>query len=65
MIDTLKREGHWKRQENVEVKDRGQAENMYYSRHYIEEWIRRGWITKDIRGSMKLTADGQTVTEIF
>ncbi len=65
MIEALKLEGHWKRRENIEVKDKEQSEIMYYSRHYVDEWIRRGWIIKEMRGGMELTADGLTVTEIF
>ena len=65
MIEALKAVGCWKRDETKEIKDRDQAEKMYYARHFIEEWVQRGWVDKDQRGRPSLTEDGVMVIEVF
>lgn len=44
-----------------------QAEKMYYSRHYIDGWIRRGWVDgKAGRGrELQITDAGENVTDVF
>lgn len=44
-----------------------QAEKMYYSRHYIDGWIKNGWVDgKDGRGRvLRITDSGTNVTDIF
>ena len=65
MIGALKDAGCWERGEVEGVKDQTQSEKMYYARHYIEEWVARGWVGKDRRGRLELTDDGVTVTRVF
>jgi len=40
---------------------------MYYSRHYIDGWIKHGWIDgKEGRGrALTMTESGKNVTDIF
>ena len=38
---------------------------MYYARHFINEWERRRWVTRDRRGELDLTDSGVMVTEVF
>jgi hypothetical protein len=44
-----------------------QAEKMYYSRHYIDGWMKAGWVDgKNGRGrELKITGSGENVTDIF
>jgi hypothetical protein len=44
-----------------------QAEKMYYSRHYIDGWIRRGWVDgKAGRGrDLVITDSGENVADVF
>ncbi|UCC93412.1 MAG: hypothetical protein JSW25_01730 [Thermoplasmata archaeon] len=65
MIGAMKDAGCWDREDAGVVKDQDQAEKMFYARHYIEGWARRGWVTKDRRGRLDLTEDGVTVTQVF
>jgi hypothetical protein len=65
MIGAMKDSGCWERDEVEGVKDQAQAEKMYYARHYIDEWVVRGWVTKDRRGRLELSDDGVTVTQVF
>jgi hypothetical protein len=65
MIQALKDAGCWERQEVEGVKDQTQSEKMYYARHYIDEWVDRGWVTKDRRGRLVMADDGLTVTQVF
>jgi len=65
MIQALKDTGSCDRREGEGVKDQAQSEKMYYARHYIDEWVGRGWVSKDRRGRLELTDDGVTVTKVF
>ena len=65
MIGAMKDAGCWERDQVAGVKDQTQSEKMYYARHYIEEWVARGWVSKDRRGRLDLTDDGVTVTKVF
>jgi hypothetical protein len=44
-----------------------QPEIMFYSRHYIDAWIRRGWVSgKNGRNhALELTDSGNNVVDIF
>jgi hypothetical protein len=44
-----------------------QAEKMYYSRHYIDGWIKNGWVDgRSGRGrELEITESGRNVTDIF
>jgi hypothetical protein len=65
MIGAMKDAGCWERDEVDGVKDQTQSEKMYYARHYIDEWVSRGWVNRDKRGRLTLTDDGVTVTQVF
>lgn len=77
MIQAIKDAGAWTYDPEREAKrraaDRGrdekveQAEKMYYSRHYIDGWIRRGWVDgKAGRGrELQITDAGENVTDVF
>lgn len=77
MILAIKDAGAWTYDPEREAKrrtaDRGrdekvaQAEKMYYSRHYIDGWIRRGWVDgKAGRGrELQITDAGENVTDVF
>ncbi len=65
MIEALKADGCWEREAPENVKDPVQSDKMYYSRHYIDEWVKRGWVDRDQRGRLSLTEDGMTVIEVF
>ncbi len=41
-----------------------QSEVMYYSRHYIDAWIKRGWVTGR-EANLELTDSGKNVVDIF
>jgi hypothetical protein len=77
MIQAIKDAGAWtydpEKERNMKAKDaqKGdrllQAEKMYYSRHYIDGWIKNGWVDgKDGRGrELQITNSGINVTDIF
>ncbi|MDW5562089.1 MAG: DUF6293 family protein [Methanomassiliicoccus sp.] len=76
MIQDLKEAGVWtydgEAMEKFKATDSrrdklAQAEKMYYSRHFIDGWIRQGWVDgKNGRGSeLRLTDSGENVTDIF
>ncbi len=67
MIKALKETKAWT-YEGLNVDEKiTQAEKMFYSRHYIESWLNRGWVEKEKgkRGKMKLTIAGENVCDIF
>ena len=68
IVERLKSEGLW----TYEPKSGGrktdgrQKEVMYYQRHFVDDWIGRGWIEKGQgRGKYLLTEEGRTVLDIF
>jgi len=68
VIAELKKAGLWDYQPNEAEKktDKKQKEVMYYQRHYIDAWVRNGWVGKPARGAKyDLTDDGKNVTETF
>lgn len=77
MIQSIKEAGAWTydAERLTKLKDKDtrhgeralQAEKMYYSRHYIDGWIRNGWVDeKEGRGkSMRVTSAGDNVADIF
>lgn len=65
MIAALKEEGCWGRADDPEARDPKQAERMYYARHFIDGWLKNGWVTRDQRGLLELTEDGRMVTQVF
>jgi hypothetical protein len=76
MINELKEAGAWtydeERLEKLKASDSGQerlaqAEKMYYSRHYIDGWMKRGWVDgRNGRGKeLAITASGENIAEIF
>jgi len=44
-----------------------QSEKMYLMRHFIDEWIRRGWVEKvdGKKGWLRITPSGKNVVDIF
>lgn len=77
MIQSIKEAGAWTydAERLPKLKDRDtrhgervlQAEKMYYSRHYIDGWIRNGWVDeKGGRGkSIRMISAGDNVADIF
>jgi hypothetical protein len=65
MIDAIKDGGCWDRTEDPAARDPRQAERMYYARHYIDGWLKNGWVVRDERGVLEVTPDGEMVTEVF
>ncbi len=66
MIRALTEAGVWEhRPENLK-RNELQAAKMYYSRHFIDGWVKQGWISgKEGRGKPKITDSGNNVTEVF
>jgi hypothetical protein len=77
MIQAIKDAGAWTYDPEKEAKFKAadprrgerimQAEKMYYSRHYIDGWIRHGWVDgKAGRGrELTITDAGENVTDVF
>jgi len=69
MVQAIKEAGVWNYDPEREgrVKDKCQAEKMYYSRHYIDGWIKNGWVSgKEGRGrELQITDSGINITDIF
>ena len=66
MIAALKEEGIWNYEGAVgQGKNVAQAEKMYYSRHFVNSWLERGWVRKEGRGKLALTEAGLNVCDIF
>jgi hypothetical protein len=65
MIGALKEKGCWERPPEEDSRGVTQSEKMYYSRHFIHEWMENKWVGRDRRGRLELTDDGRTVTEVF
>ena len=66
MIEALEAAGIWDYKPDGK-KNEEQAKKMYYSRHFIDGWIKLGWITgKSGRGrDIEITESGKNVTDIF
>ena len=47
------------------VKNKLQSDKMFYRRHYIDKWIKEGWIEEEKVGGLSLTKAGEMVTEVF
>lgn len=76
MIKAIKDAGAWEYEKGSAGSVKGddvrgdravQAEKMYYSRHYIDGWIKNGWVDgKSGRGrELSITDSGINVTDIF
>ena len=67
MIKALTDAGVWDYKPERPKKDLEQAKKMYYSRHFIDGWIRQGWVNgKDGRGKqLGITESGKNVIEVF
>ncbi len=65
VIESLKNGNLWDRRDNENVRDQAQSERMYYARHYLDQWINRGWVKKRERGSIELTEDGKMIIDVF
>lgn len=77
MIQAIKDAGAWTYDPEKEARFKAadprrgekimQAEKMYYSRHYIDGWIKHGWVDgKDGRGrELRITDSGENVIDVF
>ena len=67
MIKALTDAGVWEYRPERPKKDKLQAEKMFYSRHFIDGWIKQGWVNgKEGRGKqLEITESGKNVTEVF
>ncbi len=67
MIKALIDAGVWDYKPERPKKDPEQAKKMFYSRHFIDGWIKLGWVNgKDGRGKqLEITESGKNVTEVF
>jgi hypothetical protein len=69
MIDALEPLGLMERKEDMKdkkkVKNKLQSDKMFYRRHYIDKWIKEGWVQEDKDGGLSLTDAGMMVTEVF
>ncbi len=69
MIDSLEPLGLMERKEDTKggkkVKNKLQSDKMFYRRHYIDKWIKEGWVKEDKDGGLGLTKAGEMVTKVF
>ena len=65
MIKSLEPEGLMERKQEKKAKDKMQSDKMFYRRHYIDKWIKEGWVVEDKDGGLSLTDAGEMVTEVF
>ncbi|UCE38959.1 MAG: hypothetical protein JSW00_06970 [Thermoplasmata archaeon] len=69
MIDALEPLDLMERKEDMKgkkkPKNKVQSDKMFYRRHYIDKWIKRGWVEEDKDGGLGLTDAGVMVTEVF
>ena len=67
MIKALTEAGVWDYRPDRPKKDPEQAKKMFYSRHFIDGWIKQGRVNgKDGRGKqLAITDSGRNVTEVF
>ncbi|MDO9538188.1 MAG: hypothetical protein Q7J68_07705 [Thermoplasmata archaeon] len=42
-----------------------QNAKMYYRRHFVDEWVRMGWLEKDGAGKCFLTEKGEVAVNVF
>lgn len=65
MIESLTPLGLMERKiENGSVKDQLQSDKMFYRRHYIDKWIKMGWVI-DNEGALEVSSAGRMVTDVF
>ena len=65
MIKELEPLGLMERKEEKKVKNKLQSDKMFYRRHYIDKWIKEGWVEEEKGGGLSLTKAGEMVTEVF
>ncbi len=67
MIKALTEAGVWEHQPENLKREGLQAAKMYYSRHFIDGWIKQGWVNgkEGHRKHPEITESGKNVTEVF